>query len=200
MEARLYAENPATGFLPSIGVLEHFVLPHTVRVDSGVEAGGEITPHYDPMIAKLISWGADRRSAAAQLAQACAQVEVWPVRTNAGFLARLVAEPAFLAGEVDTRFIEAHQPRLVAAPEPSAATLEAVGRSLLPPMDGGPWTALEGFRLNAPSSWRQSMVCGGATFDVGPTDADGVGLRGPATQSVLMPRNETRVTFEGGEA
>jgi acetyl/propionyl-CoA carboxylase alpha subunit len=204
MEARLYAENPVTGFLPSIGTLEHFVLPDTVRVDTGVEAGGEITPHYDPMIAKLISWGADRATAASRLAQACAAVEVWPVRTNAGFLSRLLAEPAFIAGEIDTRFIEGQQPRLVAVPAPAAGTLSAVAKSLLPPSDGGPWTNLEGFRMNGPAGWRQSVICGGVAFEVGQTVpfgvGGGVGGGWQATQPVLMTRNDTRVTFEGGEA
>ena len=205
MEARLYAENPATGFLPSIGTLDHFVLPDTVRVDTGVEAGGEITPHYDPMIAKLISWGADRTTAADRLARACAAVEVWPVRTNAGFLSRLVGHPDFVSGEVDTRFIEANQPALVAVPEPSAAILSSVGQSLRPESDGGPWTILEGFRINAPAGWRQSVVCGGAAFDVGshgagPIESDRTSGAVRAAGSILVPRNDTRVAFEGGEA
>jgi 3-methylcrotonyl-CoA carboxylase alpha subunit len=205
MEARLYAENPATGFLPSIGVLDHFVLPDSVRVDTGVEAGGEISAHYDPMIAKLISWGADRATAAARLAAACAAVEVWPVRTNAGFLSRLVADPAFVAGEVDTRFIEANQAALVAPPPPGLATLSAVGQSFRPAPDGGPWTSLEGFRINAPPGWRQTLICGGATFEVGlgaeaPGESHGTGVAARATHTVLSPRNETRVAFDRGEA
>ena len=200
MEARLYAENPATGFLPSIGPLEHFVLPPSVRVDTGVEAGGDITPHYDPMIAKLISWGADRTTAASRLSRACAEVEVWPVRTNAGFLSRLLDTPAFVAGEVDTRFIEAEQASLVAPPPPSTAALRAVARSLLPPSDGGPWTSLEGFRLNGPSGWCPSLVSGGVTCDVGRIGPDEISDQGQATHRVLLGRNDTRVAFERGEA
>ena len=198
MEARLYAENPATGFLPSIGPLDHFVLPDTVRVDAGVEPGGEITPHYDPMIAKLISWGADRTTAAARLARACAAVEVWPVRTNAGFLARLVSDPAFAAGEVDTRFIEACQAALVTAPPPSEATRQAVARAVLPPSDGGPWTSLEGFRMNAPAGWRLPVVCAGETWEIGLSE--GGTDDGRARPSVLMHQNGTQVAFAAGEA
>ena len=97
MEARLYAENPQTGFLPSTGKLKHFRLPEgDVRVDSAVEEGGEVTPFYDPMIAKLIAHGVDREDAAARLAEACGLVEVWPVKTNAAFLARCASHPDFV--------------------------------------------------------------------------------------------------------
>ena len=112
MEARLYAENPATGFLPSIGRLDHFRLPAAeggVRVDSGVEQGGEISPFYDPMIAKIIVHAPTRTAAAASLADACAQVQVWPVRTNAGFLVRCARDPDFVAARIDTGFIAAHE-------------------------------------------------------------------------------------------
>ncbi|HEY2052188.1 MAG TPA: biotin carboxylase N-terminal domain-containing protein, partial [Caulobacteraceae bacterium] len=91
MEARLYAEDPAHGFLPSTGRLDHLRLPASVRVDSGVGEGDRITPFYDPMIAKLIAHGETREAAAARLAQAARAVEVWPVRTNAAFLARCAA-------------------------------------------------------------------------------------------------------------
>ena len=89
MEARLYAEDPASGFLPSIGPLTHFKLPIDARIDSAVEQGGEVTPYYDPMIAKLIVHAPTREAAAARLAGVCRSVEVWPVKTNAAFLARL---------------------------------------------------------------------------------------------------------------
>ena len=98
MEARLYAENPASGFLPSTGVLEHLRLPTDIRVDSAVEEGSEVTPFYDPMIAKLIAHAPTREAVAAKLAKACGEVEVWPVKTNAAFLARCLAEPDFVAG------------------------------------------------------------------------------------------------------
>ena len=147
MEARLYAENPATGFLPSIGPLDHFHLPAAsdgVRVDSGVEQGGEISPFYDPMIAKIIVHAETRTAAAAKLAAACAKVQVWPVRTNAGFLVRCAANPDFIAGQVDTGFIAAHEAGLLErAPLPRSprrrrpvhgrARPGALGRLRLPP-------------------------------------------------------------------
>ncbi|WP_295246533.1 biotin carboxylase N-terminal domain-containing protein, partial [uncultured Brevundimonas sp.] len=102
MEARLYAEDPANGFLPSIGKLEHFVMPEGIRVDTGVEQGGEVSQFYDPMIAKLIVHEDTREAAAARLAEAAGEVEVWPVKANAGFLKRCLEHPRFVAGDVDT--------------------------------------------------------------------------------------------------
>ncbi len=152
MEARLYAENPATGFLPSTGPLRHLRFPAGVRVDSGVEEGGEVTPFYDPMIAKLVVGAPTRREAVALLAEAAGGVEVWPVRTNAAFLARAAAHPDFVAGKVDTSFIERHADGLIPPAEPSQAVVEAAAAALLPDAGHDPWTRLRGFRLNAPAT------------------------------------------------
>ncbi len=149
MEARLYAENPATGFLPSTGPLDRFVLPQGVRIERGVEQGGVISPFYDPMIAKLIAHGPTREAAAAKLAAACRQVQVWPVRANAGFLARCLADPDFLAGRIDTGFINAHLERLMPPAEPPEHVIRAAAASRLAPPGADPWSALQGFRANA---------------------------------------------------
>lgn len=149
MEARLYAENPATGFLPSIGPLQHLHLPKSIRVDSGVEEGDAISPFYDPMIAKLIAHGPNRAAAAQRLAEACAAVEVWPVKTNAGFLARTLRHDAFLSGAIDTGFIARHADALLPA-GPSAAVLQSAAQALLPADRNDPWSALTGFRIAAP--------------------------------------------------
>ncbi|WP_122468522.1 acetyl/propionyl/methylcrotonyl-CoA carboxylase subunit alpha [Brevundimonas lutea] len=120
MEARLYAEDPSNGFLPSIGRLEHFVLPEPgdgVRIDAGVEAGGEVSQFYDPMIAKLIVHAATREEAAEGLAEAVEAVEVWPVRTNAGFLGRCLRNSRFRSGDVDTALIAAEGETLSARPD-----------------------------------------------------------------------------------
>ena len=199
MEARLYAENPAAGFLPSIGELEHFVLPDDVRVDTGVEAGGVVSPHYDPMIAKLIAHGPTRQAAARRLAQACSEVQVWPVRTNAAFLARCLGEPDFLAGEVDTGFIAARQDALAQPPEPSPAVLSAAAQGLLSQgpttaaEPGGPWAALTGFRLNAPPQESLRLYRDGVAVDA-PLDS------GPLSADVLLDAAGAIVVFEAGEA
>jgi acetyl/propionyl-CoA carboxylase alpha subunit len=156
IEARLYAENPSSGFLPSIGRLEHLRLPESVRVDSAVGEGDVVSPHYDPMIAKLIAHGETRDQAAAMLAEACAETEVYPVRTNAGFLARCLWHPDFQDGKVDTGFIEARLDDLIPVPPPrdalgSAVLLrleEFVGADYKPDIWEPAPTRLFGFRLN----------------------------------------------------
>jgi 3-methylcrotonyl-CoA carboxylase alpha subunit len=151
MEARLYAENPTTGFLPSTGPLRRLRLPQDIRVDSGVEEGGEVTGFYDPMIAKLIVHAPNRQAAARKLAAACAAVEVWPVRTNAAFLARIAADAAFVAGDVDTGFIERRADLLIPSKEPSELVVQAAALALQAQSASpeGPWTELVGFRANA---------------------------------------------------
>src|SRR5688572_6926361 len=86
IEARLYAEDPPKGFLPSVGRLDHFDLGDQGRIETGVEEGDEISPFYDPMIAKLIARGDDRSDAINELAAILDEIEIWPVKTNAGFL------------------------------------------------------------------------------------------------------------------
>ncbi len=109
IEARLYAEDPDRGFLPSTGRLEHLALPAEsvhVRVDAGVGQGDVITPHYDPMITKLIVWDEDRERARARMLQALADVRIVGVANNVAFLSRVVACPSFQAAELDTGLIE----------------------------------------------------------------------------------------------
>ncbi|KIC56001.1 methylcrotonoyl-CoA carboxylase [Brevundimonas nasdae] len=163
MEARLYAEDPANGFLPSIGKLEHFVMPDGIRVDTGVEQGGEVSQFYDPMIAKLIVHENTREEAAARLAEAAGEVEVWPVKANAGFLKRCLEHPRFVAGDVDTGFIAAEEAALLGKGPSSDARIAALNliadRHHLSPQLGeylSPWSpdadsAAVGFRLNGPS-------------------------------------------------
>jgi len=146
MEARLYAENPATGFLPSTGRLDHLKFPDSVRIDTGVEEGDQVTPDYDPLLAKLIVHAPSRSEAAAKLAAACRNVEVWPVKTNAGFLARAASHPDFLRGGIDTGFIARHTASLVRPGEPPAAVIGAAAAALLPQDKADPWQALTGFR------------------------------------------------------
>ncbi len=160
MEARLYAEDPAHGFLPSIGRLDHFVLPDDIRVDTGVEQGGEVSQFYDPMIAKLIVHEDSREAAAARLADACREVEVWPVRTNAGFLARCLDHPRFVEGDVDTGFIGAEEGVLLPAASVSDRALAAAAGQIGLEADAAAFDAADnvlapvraglfGFRLNA---------------------------------------------------
>jgi acetyl/propionyl-CoA carboxylase alpha subunit len=170
IEARLYAENPATGFLPSTGPLTHFRLPHEgLRIDSAVEEGGEVTPFYDPMIAKLIVHRSSRQAAAAALAKACRAVEVWPVKTNAAFLARCLDHADFVQGDIDTGFIEARASALVDLDDPSTAVLTAaacVSARAAQPAGPSPWSKLEGFRINSRPRFEASVDGGGKRYDL----------------------------------
>ena len=168
MEARLYAENPSTGFLPSTGPLDRLRFPDGVRIDSGVEEGGEVTPYYDPMIAKLIVHGPTRGAAAAKLAAAARGTQIWPVRTNAAFLARAAAHPDFVAGRVDTGFIERHADTLIPAAEPSDAVLAAAAAAILPATTGDPWDSLRGFRTNAAPVAQVAVEVAGKPYLVDP--------------------------------
>jgi len=158
MEARLYAEDPANGFLPSIGRLDHFVMPDGIRVDTGVEEGGEVSQFYDPMIAKLIVHADTREEAAEALADACASVEVWPIRTNAGFLVRCLQYPRFIKGDVDTGFIGAEMDALTPVDVPveiEAAALADLAHRWEQRDDGATYrdvwsqSGAHGLRLNA---------------------------------------------------
>jgi 3-methylcrotonyl-CoA carboxylase alpha subunit len=184
IEARLYAEDPAHQFLPSTGRLDHFVLPRTLRIDTGVEEGDRISPWYDPMIAKLIAHGPSRHWAIDELVGALEAVEVWPVRTNAAFLARAAADPDFAAGEVDTGFIPAKLESLVPDPAPSEATWNLAAMAMLASDFGdgheeGAWSTLHGFRANAEAAARVSLSHGGTTRTI--DAADTLPLEGVAT-------------------
>ncbi|MBA2920274.1 ATP-grasp domain-containing protein [Sphingomonas sp. MAH-20] len=142
IEARLYAEDPAKGFLPSIGKLEAFMLGEGVRIDTGVTEGAEVSPFYDPMIAKVIAHGAAREEARLDLAEALDESIVWPVRSNAGFLVRALEHPDFVAGTVDTGLIGRDGEALIPPAMPSDEALADVAAALAE-------QPLAGFRLNA---------------------------------------------------
>ncbi|RMH46661.1 MAG: acetyl/propionyl/methylcrotonyl-CoA carboxylase subunit alpha [Alphaproteobacteria bacterium] len=156
-EARIYAEDPARGFLPATGRIGHLRFPPAaeftpgpVRVDSGVRAGDAITPHYDPMIAKLIVHGPDRDTALARLQAALAATRVAGTVTNIAFLGALARHRDFAAGRVDTGLIERDLDALTAAAEPpepaiALAALAALGL-LAPPAGPDPWDRLTGWR------------------------------------------------------
>jgi 3-methylcrotonyl-CoA carboxylase alpha subunit len=198
MEARLYAEDPAQEFLPSTGRLDHFVLPRGVRIDTGVEEGDRISPYYDPMIAKVIARGGSRAEAAERLAHALHEVEVWPVKTNAGFLARAAADADFLSGDVDTSFIPARIDRLVPPSAPIDAVWNLAATALLASDfgnggGGDPWEALQGFRLNAPEDLRVAIAHGGETRVVA---AGG----DPPLEGMATAEGEAVLVFTAGQA
>ncbi|MCR2811979.1 ATP-grasp domain-containing protein [Microbacterium sp. zg.Y1090] len=146
VEARVYAESPARGFLPATGEVLAWRAPEGVRVDAAVDTGSVVTADYDPMIAKVIAVGADRAEALERLDAALAETVVLGVDTNIAFLRQLIALPAVQAGDLDTGIIDA-----MAAPGatvPGAAVL-AAGAAVLAdaPSDASPWQRHDGWRL-----------------------------------------------------
>jgi 3-methylcrotonyl-CoA carboxylase alpha subunit len=136
IEARIYAEDPDRDFLPSIGRIAYLEAPaesDSVRIDTGVRAGDEISQFYDPMIAKLVVWGEDRASALRRLRRALASYHVTGVTTNISFLQRVVAHPAFAEARLDTGLIDRHHAELFAppdAPSPRVLAVTAIGEFL----------------------------------------------------------------------
>ncbi|HKX91847.1 MAG TPA: biotin/lipoyl-containing protein, partial [Sphingomicrobium sp.] len=179
IEARLYAEDPAKGFLPSVGKLDHFDLGEDGRIESGVEEGDEISPFYDPMIAKLIGVGGDRAEAISELASILDTVEMWPVRTNAAFLFNAVLHPGFGSGQIDTGFIERNLEQLVPDPEPDDAIWRgAAAVALAIDAEEEPLGRLAGFRLNAPAHARVVLRRRGDVRSVSTEDGDFAAVSG----------------------
>ncbi len=156
IEVRVYAEDPARDFAPSIGTLHHLREPAGVRIDTGVRQGDAIPIHYDPMIAKLIVHGADRAEALRRLNRALAQYEIAGVATNLGLLRAIAAHPAFAAAALDTGFIANH-PEVLAPPPAAprcvlAAAIHRLLRDEAPPAAPGdphsPWALANAWRLN----------------------------------------------------
>ena len=168
IEARIYAENPDGGFLPSTGRLLHLAQPAAVefggqdasppapvRIDSGVRAGDSITPYYDPMIAKLIVWGTDRAHALARMQSALADFHIVGVANNVDFLSRLVTNPSFAQAELDTGLIERERARLFPDPHgdhvPNELLAFGCARVLVDEEARAgidPWSSAHGWRLN----------------------------------------------------
>lgn len=173
IEARLYAEDPRKGFLPSVGRLERLDLSADgVRIDTGVREGDLVTVFYDPMIAKVIAWDETRDGAAAKLAEALAASEIAGVTTNAGFLVRALRHRDFLAGDIDTGFIDARADALI-APD-AEPTLEIYARAALylteerrsRTRSSDPWDAQDGFRLHGDARETVEFVHNGTRVPV----------------------------------
>ncbi|MEU6127562.1 biotin carboxylase N-terminal domain-containing protein [Saccharopolyspora sp. NPDC047091] len=160
VEARVYAEDPARGFLPSGGRVLAVHEPAGVRVDSGIAAGAVVGSDYDPMLAKVIAWGPARADALRRLDAALADTAVLGVITNVAFLRALLARPEVLAGELDTGLIERNLAELTADPVPAevpvAAALADLAAAEPDPRTADPWDVPGGWRLGAPawSTWR----------------------------------------------
>ncbi|HET7443298.1 MAG TPA: biotin carboxylase N-terminal domain-containing protein [Solirubrobacterales bacterium] len=197
IEARLYAEDAAHGFLPSAGRVVAYAEPTAIRVDSGIERGSEVGTDYDPMLAKLIAHGPDRDAALAELQEGLAELVALGPATNAAYLRALLARPEVRAGEIDTGLIE----RLGAevSPPPLDPALAAVAFALLlgPPPSDDPWDARDGWRASGPA-WARASVAG-------PGGESEVAIRPSAEARLsfyiheMKKLNHTRWEWESGE-
>ncbi|HEY5066850.1 MAG TPA: biotin carboxylase N-terminal domain-containing protein [Xanthobacteraceae bacterium] len=179
VEARIYAEDPENGFLPSTGKIVAVQWPENIRVDTGVEAGGEVTPYHDAMIAKLITHAASREAAVDQLADALDRTLIAGPHTNVAFLAALCRSDEFRRGTVDTGFIDRNLAALGAVPREPDYAAAALGVERLlggdettHPTDNGidpdadsPWAAVDGFQLGGNRTLSLPVVIDGRDIE-----------------------------------
>jgi 3-methylcrotonyl-CoA carboxylase alpha subunit len=227
VEARLYAEDPEHGFLPSTGKLIALEFPQAqgLRVDTGVETGSEVTPYYDPMIAKLIAHGDTRDQALTQLADALDKTIVAGPRSNSGFLSRLCRARDFREGSFDTGFIDAHLSELGAEPQGLDRAAAAAGALALltrerariaaqkmpePDAVASPWDADDGFQLFGARKLQIPILAEGEkltaqvvqangqstlTVDGVAAAADATTIAGPDAIYVLRHGRQTKVSL-----
>ena len=196
IEARVYAEDPENGFLPSTGPIVGLALPADIRVESGVEAGGEVTPFYDPMIAKLIAHAPTREAALDRLTNALDRTLVAGVRSNVAFLGALCRAPSFREGKVDTGFIDRNLAALGAVPHVPDRAAAALGVLTLLGREGaeaGTSAAEESAEPNSPWAARDGFQLGGARSITVPILIDGEG----ADATVAYGRDGTSVVIDG---
>ncbi|MCF3195422.1 MULTISPECIES: acetyl/propionyl/methylcrotonyl-CoA carboxylase subunit alpha [Pseudomonas] len=173
IEVRLYAEDPGHDFLPQTGRLEVYresAAGPGRRVDSGVSEGDEVSPFYDPMLGKLIAWGEDREQARLRLLAMLDEFAIGGLKTNLGFLRRIIGHPAFAAAELDTGFIPRFEEQLLPAAEPLPAAFWSAAAQALSQSQplrvrdddpASPWSAANGFRSGLPAQTLLALACNG---------------------------------------
>ncbi len=179
IEVRLYAEDATRDFLPATGTLHAFRTPaptENLRIETGVSEGDAVSIHYDPMIAKLVTWGATREAALNGMQDALAETAIAGLTTNLGFLAAVLENDAFRAGGVDTGFIAAHMGTLISPPAPPTTEELALAAAILilarkAPTAwtndyGSPWNATSGWRMNIEGWEPLSFMLHGARHDM----------------------------------
>ncbi|WP_329050681.1 ATP-grasp domain-containing protein [Streptomyces violaceus] len=192
VEARICAEDPARGFLPSGGTVLRLREPQGdgIRTDSGLTEGTEVGSLYDPMLSKVVAYGPDRATALRKLRSALAETVTLGVQTNAGFLRRLLAHPAVIAGDLDTGLVEREVEGLIPAdvPEEVYEAAAAVRLDALKPEPGG-WTD----PFSVPSGWRLGGEPKPAAFHLRVQEALEYTPRGTAT----VTGDRVAVTLDG---
>jgi len=173
IEVRLYAEDPSNDFLPATGRLDLYresAAGPGRRVDSGVEEGDEVSPFYDPMLGKLITWGEDREQARLRLLSMLDEFAIGGLKTNINFLRRIIGHPAFAAAELDTGFIPRYQEQLLPAPAAlSDEFWEAAAQAFAQSLPGmtraddpaSPWALHSGLRAGLPREITLHLSCEG---------------------------------------
>jgi 3-methylcrotonyl-CoA carboxylase alpha subunit len=212
IEARLYAEDPERGFLPSTGTLAHLRLPastEALRIETGIRAGDRVSPFYDPMLAKIVAWGPDRAAALRRLRAALDDTEIVGPATNLEFLATILRHDAFQDGAVTTGFIKANAAELLApAPLPDDRALAIACLWLLcrqrrhrtaaaaaSPDPHSPWHRIDGWRLNDVGHQTLRLRTGDQPVAID-AQADGLGWRLRIGEREL--RGSAEMADEGG--
>jgi 3-methylcrotonyl-CoA carboxylase alpha subunit len=221
IEARIYAENPEKGFLPSIGSLHHVRTPQAVafelggradaparvRIDSGVREGDAISPFYDPMIAKLIVWGGNREQALARMAQALAEYQIVGLASNIAFLQRLIASAPFAIADLDTGLIERHHELLFPVPGKAALPVLALAAAALLCAErrqhgSDPWADRGGWRLNSALCRRLDFADDNNIYPLDVTyraDAWTIEIDGVQTALRVADQSGSRLTLKLGD-
>jgi 3-methylcrotonyl-CoA carboxylase alpha subunit len=203
VEARVYAEDPAADYLPSVGRIRHLRWPEGLglRVDAGVDAGDEVSPYYDPMLGKVIAWGETRLQAIAHLHRAVSELEIVGVATNRVQLVSVLADATFREGGVGTGFFLARGDSLrLKDPAPSDLERSIAALWLSRPRDGAElWDECEGWRLNAAA--RRTMVFGNESVHLqsqgaGRCTIDCTG-RQHSIRLLRAGEDELRIEFDG---
>ncbi len=205
-EARIYAEDPARGFLPAIGTLHHLRFaeaeePCATRIETGVAEGDAISPYYDPMIAKLVVHGPDRAEALSGLCRALGNTRIAGSTANIAFLKALAENRAFAGGDVDTGMIERYQSDLVSTPEPDDGVvlhaLLAASGFRAAPASGDPWDVISGYGHFHPLAKKITVKRGETAYAASATALNGnkvsiaIGDRDPLTCSLESEHDAT---------
>jgi 3-methylcrotonyl-CoA carboxylase alpha subunit len=194
IEARVYAEDPEHAFLPSTGTIIALELPHDIRVDTGVEAGSEVTPFYDAMIAKLIAQGPTRAAALDRLTAALDRTLIAGVDSNVSFLGHVCRAEAFRQGKVDTGFIDRSLAALGAVPQPRDGAAVALGVMHLLDVAGESWLlGDDAAAADSPWSAQDGFQLGGVRSVAVPIEVDG----DAAVATVTYAKNGMNIAVDG---
>jgi acetyl-CoA carboxylase biotin carboxylase subunit len=158
IECRIYAEDETKNFMPSCGVIHYLYEPSGpgLRNDSGIYEGWEVSPHYDPVLSKLVAYGEDREDARRRMLRALGEYVVHGVQTSIDMHKRILAHPLFVAGEVDTEFIDTHSDEILHAPEGDVSDEAFIAAALYELLEGGvKYKRGDGGDAGAPSVWHR---------------------------------------------